>query len=251
MRVALMIGLILSASLVGAPMAQAQSTVDPSWLRSSNPDLASALMPGFATALGVSASALIECRVVEDGHPFTCRVVSETVPGLGFGAAARLVVASGELRTRHVDGRPASSVVRSNVRFVAPPIARRGKTWTGPHPSEEALRLASRLVETMPESAFPSMDDAMDGLDHDRRAVVRPWVEELILPSHERMRQVRAIQLARLFSEADLRGILDGRFPAEPSEEELINACPELTTKEAAAFVELRRRYCERYECGF
>lgn len=230
---------------------QAQTITNPSWTRPPDPDLSGLLLPAFANTIGVSGSAVIECHLFKDGHPFLCRVISEPVPGLGFGAAARLVVASGELSTRRVDGEPTRGSIRTRVSFSAAPLGQRGKTWTGPEPTPEGLRLARQVVEMMPEEHFPTLDDMMDGLDYDRRAVVRSWIEELDLgPSPKRVRDIRAIQFARLFNEDELRGLLDGRYPEMPTEDELLDACPELTAKEAAGLAELRSRYCARYQCG-
>lgn len=249
MRRLLISGACFAAGMALPPLAYAQTITDPVWSRPPSPELASDLLPGFANGIGVSGSALIECRLFDDGHPFRCRVVSESVPGLGFGAAARLVVASGELRTRRIDGQPTQGMVRTNVSFMTPTVSERGKTWAGRQPTLEGLRLARQVVDKMEDEELPTTESMMDGLDYDRRAVVRPWIEELITPSRERLREVRTVQLARLFSEQALHGMLVGKYPVAPNEEELLDACPEWTPKEAAAVAELRRRYCSRYQC--
>ncbi|RYG15031.1 MAG: hypothetical protein EON96_11330 [Caulobacteraceae bacterium] len=206
-------------------------------------------MPGFANSLGIDAVVTVHCVLMEDGHPFHCQAIDETVHGLGFAAAARLVVASGELRARRLDGAPTPGQVVTRVRFHAPPLATRGESWQGQEAGEEGLRLAGQVLDKYPEPrAFA--DQSMDGLDFDRRAVVGPWVVELMTPSPERLRQIQTIQLARLFTVSELQGALDGRFPAFPNGQDFMDAAPGMTASELANLEELRRRYCERYECG-
>jgi len=57
------------------------------------------------------------------------------------------------------------------------------------------------------------------------------------------------LQMARLYSEAELRRVLAGERVDDRSPEALAAACPELTPGEELAMEELRRRYCGRYGC--
>lgn len=229
--------------------ASAQDFVAPSWIAAPDPEFAGELLPSFAGLIGVAGRATIKCLAIEDGHAFRCEVVEESPAGLGFGSAGRLVVASGTVAAARMDGRPVARWVQTRVRFHSFDLDAPMEPWTGREPSAEGLALAREVVETMPIYAIPKIDDLMGGLDHDRRAVVRTWIDEL-LPGYEAvMREAPIIQTARLFTEDQLRDILAGRHVALPHEDEIAQACPEPSPAELTALRELRRRYCERFGC--
>jgi len=229
--------------------AKAQELVAPSWIAAPDPELAAELLPWFAGLIGVAGRATIKCLAIEDGHAFRCEVVEESPAGLGFGSAGRLVVASGTVAAARMGGRPVARWVQTRVQFHSFDMDAPMEQWTGRTPTPEGLALARQVVETMPFQAIPHMDDLMGGLDHDRRAVVRPWIDEL-LPGYETvMGEAPIIQTARLFSEDQLRDILAGRYVALPDEKQIARACPEPSPEELAALRELRRRYCERFGC--
>lgn len=229
--------------------ARGQDFVAPSWIEAPSPDLGDELLPPFAGLIGVGGRATIKCLAIEDGHAFRCEVVEESPAGLGFGSAGRLVVASGKVAAARLDGRPVARWVQTRVRFESFDMDAPMEPWTGQEPTAEGLALAREVVETMPIYAIPRIDDLMGGLDHDRRAVVRPWIAEL-LPGYETlMREAPIIQTARLFSEDELRDFLAGRHVEIPDPELIALACPEPTPDELIALRELRRRYCERFGC--
>lgn len=250
--VGLLFALLLCSGACVDPTLDSQSPgpafEPPSWSSPPDGDLASHLMPGFAATIGVSGSASVRCMIMEDGHPFRCSVLNESVPGLRFGSAARVVAASGQIRTRRIEGEPAPTTIQFTVRFQAPDPSDRGRTWDGPEPGAERLRLARAVAESIPDDAIFA-GDPMDGLDHDRRAVVEPWVQELIGMSAERQMEVRTIQLARLLDERELLGMLEGREVEPPTEEAWLDASPQLTLEEQTAILELRDRYCARFQC--
>lgn len=235
-------------ALCGA--ASAQEWISPTWTKPVQGNLAADLFPRFAATIGQSGRATVRCRIESDGHPYLCDVVSEAPHGLGFGAAARVIVASAEVSAARVDGLVVSSTIQTNVRF----LMREGDTpfgnWKGPEPSESRLALARTLVETMTETLPPSFRDGMiDGLDFDRRATVTQWIDELMPFDPARAKEVTAIQFARLFKEADLRRLIARQPVNLPSEAAFYEACPDPTPEERAALDELRRRYCDRWEC--
>lgn len=235
--------------IIAATPAAAQSDREPSWATAPDGELTGQLMPRFANMLGISGSALIECRVVTDGHPFNCRVVSESHHGLGFGAAARLVVASGEINTARVAGAPIGSTFRARVNFVAADLEdRTSSALKGPVPTPRALALAREII-SQANSEIDEDSDRMDGLDYDRRAVVSGWMDELMPITASQKLEIRAQQFSRLFSETDLKRILNGERVEMPSAEDLLAACPEPTPAEMEALRELKRRYCGQYEC--
>jgi hypothetical protein len=235
------------SALAAAGSVCAQERTDPYWLAPADEELASRLYPGFAALMQTPGMARIKCWVEADGHPYLCNVVYESPRGLGFGSAARVIVASAQVGLGRVDGQPAPASVETNIRFRAPEPAR---GWDGPEPTGAQLSLAREIVESMPDwSPRDRMEAIMDGLDFDRRAVVGPWIDELLPMDRETDLRIAALQMARLYSEVELRRVLAGEPVDDRSPEALDAACPDLTPEEELAMAELRRRYCDRYDC--
>lgn len=249
----IIIGALVGAVALCAGAAPAQQRVNPYWKTPVDPELATDLFPGFAALVQQEGRVEVRCHVPADGRPYLCTVVEETPPGLGFGAAARVMLTSAEVGTARVDGRPVPSEVVTTVYFQLPDRTGPYGSWTGPEPTPAHLALAHQVVAGPQKDSLPGMFDReqmLDGLDHDRRAVVRPWIDELFPSDPEAEQKAAAVAMARLYSEADLRRILAGEPVAYPSEQAFFSAWPEATPQEEANLEELRRRYCERYECG-
>lgn len=240
--------LFAAALITSSVPAQAQNRTDVTWNSAPSGELLSQLSPGFANMLGIGGSATIECRVSRDGHPFYCRAISETRHGLGFGAAGRLIVASGVIRAARQNGRPINGSFRTNVNFIAPPFEDWSSKWEGPPPSAAAMALARRVVNSSKMDDFPT-DDQLDGLDFDRRAIVQEWMNELMPVTQAEKLEGTALQFARIFSERDLQRILDGEHVDIPSADIIMAACPEPTERQIDAWRQIRQRYCDRYEC--
>lgn len=252
MRAATVLGMaaILAA---GAGEARAQEHTPAYWAEPVQSDLAERLYPGFAALLGETGRATLVCRIEGDGHPYVCEVVREAPHGMGFGAAARVMVASAEIGAARIDGVSVPGTIRTTVRFHMPDRGAPYGGWTGPEPTPSALKLAREMVEEFTPGEMmprPYRDTMMDGLDYDRQQVVAPWIDELLPRDTALEKEVLALQMARLFDEATLRRIRAGKTVDQPSEEEFYAACPDPTPAELAAIEELRRRYCDRYECG-
>lgn len=239
---------LLSPEVGSFPTWLGDETYQPvTWKRAPDGDLPTRLYPGFAATLRVSGWAIVQCEIERDGHPFNCRATDERPYGLGFGAAARLVVASGELTAARRGGVPVSGSMRTVVRFNAPDP---DTLETRPEPSGTRMRLARELLESHDDFPKDPEGDALDGLDHDRRGIVQPWVDELMPVTPEGRLQATIVQFARLFTEDELRALLAGEWVEPPTPEEFDAACPDLTPEEEAGRQELRRRYCERFGCG-
>lgn len=242
------------AALLAAPggMAAAQDRTPASWSRPVHPDLAAELYPGFAGMLGEPGRVLLICPIEADGHPGPCEVAREAPHGMGFGAAAKAMVATGEFTAARQGGEIVPTRIQTTVRFR--PLDREPfGGWIGPEPTPAALALAREMFDEMAAaSQLPASyrDEMMDGLDDDRRAVVGPWLDELFPRDEAREKEATSIQMARLFGEDGLRRLRAGEPVDWPTDEEMYAACPDPTPAEEAAFEELRRRYCERYECG-
>lgn len=236
----------LMTALAAEPV-NAQERTDPYWIEPADTELGSSLYPGFAALMQIPGQARIKCWVEADGHPYICFVVHESPRGLGFGSAARVVVASAQVGLGTVDGQPVPTFVETNIRFETPEP---GRGWDGPEPTEAQLSLARKVVESMPFwSHLDYRETTMDGLDFDRRAVVGPWIDELLPTAKEADLRGAALKVARLYSEVDLRRMLAGEPVEARSPEALEAAGPELTPERESAIEELRRRYCNRYDC--
>ena len=231
----------------GTPKLWEQEAPAISWARPPDSDVTSDLMPGFAQQLDLRGWARVRCYQETDGHPYNCRVVEERPHGLGFGAAARVIVASGELRLGRVAGIPTPGEMQTTVRFRVQDETDEN-AWSGPEPSEIQLKLARQIVDRAYEEGEPEEDDSLDGLDFDRRAVVQAWVDELFVQVRAERREAHVLQLARLASESDLRRLLAGDYVSPPDMDRFESAYPESKAAKAAT-AELRRRYCERYSC--
>jgi len=251
-RAAMVLGLAATLTAVGGS-AGAQERSDPYWARPVQADLAEKLYPGFAALIGQGGRVTLVCPVARDGPVYLCEIVDETPRGLGFGAAARVMATSAEVGAARLDGRIVARHIRFTTRFAMADQGAPYGGWTGPEPNRATLALAREMIEeaTGAEWLPPSYRDRMmDGLDHDRRAVVEPWLDELFPRDEAREKATMALQLARLFDETELRRLRAGDPVDWPSEDEFFAACPDPTPAELAAIDELRRRYCERYECG-
>lgn len=58
------------------------------WLRRPTPTQLADAWPAAARAAGATGKVLMDCLLAYDGGLKDCRVISETPPGMGFGAAA-------------------------------------------------------------------------------------------------------------------------------------------------------------------
>ena len=246
---ALGLAAVLAAS---AGTAVAQERTPARWSRPVQPELAAELYPGFAAMLGEAGRVLLICPIEADGHPGPCEVADEAPQGMGFGAAAKAMVATAEFTAARSDGKVVPARIQTTVRFR--PLDREPfGGWTGPEPTPAALALARDMFDEMAAaSQLPASyrDELMDGLDHDRRAVVGPWLDELFPRDEAREKEASSLQMARLFGEDGLRRLRAGEPVDWPTDEEAYAACPDPTPAEEASLEELRRRYCERYECG-
>lgn len=129
--------------------AGAQERVPARWTRPVQPELAEQLYPGFASLLGEDGRVVLVCPIDEDGPADRCEVVEEAPAGLGFGAAARVMVASAEVAVSRVDGVAVPSRIRTTVRFRQKDDDVPFGGWTGPEPTPAALALAREMMDEM------------------------------------------------------------------------------------------------------
>jgi TonB family protein len=93
----------------------------PDWVKRPSPEDIWAYYPKAAYESKIQGSAMLRCRVSEEGGLSACRVISEGPEGEGFGRAALGMSGLFEMRPMTVNGHALSGgVVRIPVRFVIP-----------------------------------------------------------------------------------------------------------------------------------
>lgn len=223
-----------------------------SWEAAPDPLVASDLNPYFAAMLGIDGVVRLRCLTIADGPPYRCDVAEEFPAGLGFGAAARVVAASGRIRAARRDGHVVRRWISTTIRFEGYSLDDPDGSDAGRDLSAESLALAARFVETDPVYRPSTKDDLMEGLDVDRRNVVLGWLDEL-LPSDflERFNDAEIIRVARLYTANELRDLLSGKTPYTKhfDLEDYEAALPQYQREDVVALREVRRRYCERWSC--
>lgn len=223
--------------------------VNPSWLEAPQPSYDD--YPPFAWMIGVDARVGVECRSNAQGLVKDCRVTHETPSGLGFGEAALAIVPRGRLSPRRVDGVATESSISLSLPFTTTPLVRtRPKPWRGTEPTTAHLAAAEAFVASMGAWPPTNIDPILEGLAADRREIVRRWLTDL-LPSSEQTRKMFVRALAR----AVPQNVLDRWANGQPSEKDLqalleVEAALDDQFDLNAAELELRQRYCSRYDCG-
>ena len=95
----------------------------PDWEKKPTADAIHALWPRQAMLAGVGGVAKMNCNVNVHGSAENCKVVSETPPNMGFGAAALALTPEFLFRPARVRGEPVPSPVVVPIKFEsAPPV---------------------------------------------------------------------------------------------------------------------------------
>lgn len=97
-----------------APTDPVPANAGPTWVRP--PRVTVDDYPRRAIDRGVSGLAAITCKPSADGRPTSCRIVTETPAGLGFGAAALRVVERARLTPLGANDDP-EAVFTVTIRF--------------------------------------------------------------------------------------------------------------------------------------
>lgn len=110
--------LICSAALTAAGPALAEPLdTKPDWLEAPAPELMARAWPVGASL--EDARVVLECTVLTTGQLTDCSVMSETRPGLGFGAAALKMTQSFKFKPGARGGHPVASRVTVPIHFKA------------------------------------------------------------------------------------------------------------------------------------
>lgn len=231
---------------------------EPPYWRSPPPaDAASRYSPRFANSIGVEGYVLLVCEVERVGPPDTCEVASESPTGLGYGAAALKIAQLGVLEPRHVDGKPSRGSLMFGLPFLPQtPVPAPSRPYKGPAPSDLALIIGrAEARDGLVEFRRQMEVDFYGGLDPDRIAVVRPWVEELFPVDEARFVEDIGLAYARIYAMTDMEGRMIRGEPVPNLDQDAMQALMDSATsdiqrpKDAAAIAELRRRYCRAFDC--
>ncbi len=226
--------------------------VNPSWR--TPPAVSEDDYPAFAWSIGIQGRVTVECVTTTLGLVKDCKAVRETPGGLGFGPAAVEVAMRGRISPRRVNGVATDSRITTNVPFSSEPLIRvQPKPWRGEEPTTAHLAAAEAYVSLMGKMQEEDFDALLAPLPEARRAIVRSWVEELF-PNREQTQAMFIRGLARTIPQRTLERWAEGDFSekdfTELSDTTDLEAALEDQFDSNAAFLELRRRYCERYDCS-
>ena len=252
-----MLAALLSLAAIGAGDIQADRSmsekapvviVNPSWLEAPQPSYDD--YPPFAWMIGVNARVDVECMSNAQGVVKDCRVTRETPYGLGFGAAALAIVPRGRLSPRSVDGVPTASAIALSLPFSTNPRVRTPpKAWREPEPSPAHLAAADAYVSSVGDWPVLSFAPVVQSLAEDRREIVLRWLTD-VLPNAEQSRKIFVRALARTVPQTTLNRWASGTFDEKDFQ---LFADIQLAVDDQfdlnAAEIELRRRYCSRYDC--
>ncbi|HEY1072010.1 hypothetical protein [Brevundimonas sp.] len=257
MSVGALLGAVLLAagdpsSAQAAERKTATVVVNPSWR--TPPEATIEDYPAFALSIGVPGLVAVECVTTTLGLVKDCKAVRETPGGLGFGPAAIEIAMRGRISPRRVDGVATDSRIVTNIPFSTDPLVRvQPKPWRGEEPTPPHLAAAEAYLSLMgklPEEDYRAL---LAPLPEARRAVVRSWIEELF-PNREQTEAMFIRGLARTIPQRTLEQWTSGEFSekdlSEFSDMTDLQAAMEDQFDSNAAFLELRRRYCQNYDCS-
>ena len=100
-----------------APTPPIHVVVLPDWKRLPEVHNFMDVYPKRARDLGVEGTAVMKCRVLQNGRLKDCAVVSETPPGFGFGQAELKLAPYFLMTPKLIDGKPVDDEVTVPIRF--------------------------------------------------------------------------------------------------------------------------------------
>lgn len=238
------------ATILGAS-SQAEQPHDPPVAWVTRPTPTSDDFPPFAAAMNISGWAEVNCLATAEGLPSACTAMRARPDGLGFAEAAVRVIQRARLTPAPPDISPEERVFKARVPFNSSPFNDAPPSpWSGPTPNaaqlESGRRYARRSVEP---GARLRRHWRLDQMPPEMRRTTEGWIAELF-GNLETERQRRALAAARVLA---VRG-LDAMPPKQPDDwteswvPQLNEASRDLHPREP--MIELRRRFCARYDCG-
>lgn len=238
-----------AAWLIGAMVASAQDQLS-SWriTPAAQPDD----YPLFAMEFGFSGTATLECAHDSTGSIQSCKVVSESPEGLGFGPAAVRIGRRGALNPPIENGVAKEGRFTFRIPFNLTTDEPAFKPLKGAEPEAGTLALAEQLVDRL--GPLPPMYDvaAVQSLPADRQEIVANFIREAF-PAQQDLRGMAAQGIARVFPATALKAIMEGRGPSEDDIRQIDKLGPQVFASLfdiETAKAGVRARYCARYDCG-
>ena len=207
--------------------------------------------PPFAAAMGVNGWVEVNCRVTDDGLPNACTAMRARPDGLGFAEAAVRVIQRARLTPVAPGSPPEEREFTVRVPFSIKPFnTETPSPWSGPTPSAAQMQSGQRYARRSIEATIRLRRQwRLDQMPPEMRRTTEGWIAELF-GNLETERQRRGLAMARVLA---MRG-LDAMPPKQPDDwteswvPQLNEADRDLHPHEP--MIELRRRFCARYDCG-
>ena len=207
--------------------------------------------PPFAAAMNVNGWAEVNCLATAEGLPNACTAMRAGPDGLGFSEAAVRVILRARLTPAPADILPSERVFKVRVPFNASPFdSSPPPLWSGPTPNAAQLESGRRFARRSVEPVVRLRRHwRLDQMPPEMRRTTEGWIVELF-GNLETERQRRGLAMARVLA---VRG-LDAIPPKQPDDwteswvPQLNEASRDLHPREP--MIELRRRFCARYDCG-
>lgn len=207
--------------------------------------------PPFAAALGINGWVEVNCLTTADGRPNACTAMRARPDGLGFAEAAVRVIERARLTPAAPGVRPEDREFKVRVPFTIEPFSpETAPPWSGPTPNAAQLESGRRYARGSVEPVVRLRRHwRLDQMPSEMRRTTEGWIAELF-GNLETERQRRGLAVARVLA---LRGL--DALPARQPEDWANSWAPQLNRASRDLYprepmIELRRRYCARYDCG-
>jgi len=207
--------------------------------------------PPFAAAMGVSGWAEVNCRVTDEGLPNACTAMRARPDGLGFAEAAVRVIQRARLTPATPGSTPEEREFRVRVPFNIKPFkTETPPPWSGPAPGAAQMQSGQRYARRSIEPTVRLRRQwRLDQMPPEMRRTTEGWIDELF-GNVETERQRRGLAMARVLA---MRGL--DAMPAKQPEDWTESWVPQLNEASRdlhphEPMIELRRRFCARYDCG-
>lgn len=207
--------------------------------------------PPFAAAMGINGWVEVNCLATAEGLPNACTAMRARPDGLGFAQAAVRIVERARLTPAAPTALPEKRVFTVRVPFNASPFnTEEPAPWSGPTPNAAQMEGGRRFARRSVEPAIRLRRYwRLDQMPPEMRRTTEGWIAELF-GNLETERQRQGLVMARVLALREL----DALPPKQPDDwseawtPQLREAGRDVFPK--TPMIELRRRYCARYDCG-
>lgn len=207
--------------------------------------------PPFAAAMSINGWAEVNCLATAEGLPNACTAMRARPDGLGFGEAAVRVIQRARLTPAPSNDVSSERVFKVRVPFNGSAFNdQNASPWSGATPNAAQLESGRRFARRSVEPVVRLRRHwRLEQMPPEMRRTTEGWIVELF-GNLETERQRRGLAMARVLA---VRG-LDAMPPKQPDDwaeswvPQLNEASRDLHPREP--MIELRRRFCARYDCG-